>query len=103
MGSFQSQPCIFTLVSGEKSTERRFPSIEKGVKVLDAFLDMLNTKADRQKFTASFKMDNGTDVVPPIYEVHIFGDRFAYYLKKEVAEFGGGKPVLMQEPVNWKY
>lgn len=103
MGCFQSQPCTFTLVSGEERIDHHFPSIEKGIKMLDAFLDKMNETSQRRHFTARFKMDNGTLVVPPIYEAHLFGDRYVYYLKKEVAEFGRGKSVLMQEPVNWKY
>ena len=82
-----------------KHIKEHFSSLEEAVKVLGRFLDVMNDKAVRRKFVVSIIMDDGTRIAPPIYEVKIFGDRYMYFLKKEMKSIA----EVVQEPVNWKY
>lgn len=99
MGCTQSVPCTMTIVSGEERIDEHFSSLEEAVKVLGRFLDVINDKAVRRSFVVSIIMNDGTRIAPPIYEVNIFGDRYMYFLNKEMATIA----ELVQKPVNWKY
>lgn len=101
MGLCQSNPCVLSMESGAEKISMEFPSLDAAVGFLEGMLGQMGTNGGHHHaFSAKITMvGDGKVIVPPIYQTHVFGDRYLYSL--DTIPLPGMTSELIQAPVNW--